>query len=154
MAEAKKPAKDAAKEFLIEQIYVDNTSFAAPTPVYRLNKEWKPNANLDLDVKVNEQGKEGLYEVSLIIKVAVVIDSVKVFDVSVNQSGLFRLKGYDKSELDLLLNSFCPNVLYPYARQVIADQVARASFPPLHLSPVDFDGRYMAMKDKAGAETK
>ena len=74
MAKAQQPAKDAAKEFLIEQIFVDKTSFAAPVPVYRLNKEWKPNANLDLDVKVNEQGKDGLYEVALIIKVSVLID--------------------------------------------------------------------------------
>ena len=154
MAKAQQPAKDAAKEFLIEQIFVDKTSFTAPVPVYRLNKEWKPNANLDLDVKVNEQGKDGLYEVALIIKVSVLIDNVKVFDVDVTQSGVFRLKNYDKSELDLLLNSFCPNILYPYARQVIADQVARAAFPPLHLSPVDFEGRYMAMKEKAGADNQ
>ena len=154
MADAKTNAQEAAKEFLIEQIFVEKTSFSAPTPIYRLDKEWKPNANLDLDVKTSPQAKTDLYEVSLIIKVTVLIDAVKVFDVDVAQAGVFRLKGYSQVELDQLLNSFCPTILYPYARQVIADQVARASFPPLHLSPVDFEGRYQSLKEKSSDKEK
>ena len=57
-----------------------------------------------------------------------------VFEVSAKQVGGFQIDGYKDETLDQILESFCPNILYPYARQVIADHVNRGNYPPLHLS--------------------
>ena len=144
MVEKNEGQTGPVRKFMIEQVFTDKCSFEAPKPLYRLEKEWKPNANLDLDVKTTSL-KDSIYEVTLIISVSVSIDGEKVFDTSVEQVGAFRIEGYENNELNQLLNSFCPTILYPYSRQVIADMVGRANFPPLHLSPVDFEGRYQSM---------
>ncbi len=141
------------KEFLIENIFVNKCTFEAPTPIFRLNKDWKPSANLDLDVQ-NKSIGDDKWEIDLLIKVAVAIDKENVFNVTVVQSGTFLMKGYNETEVDQLLNSFCPAVLYPYARQVVANLVSQAAFPPLHLSPVDFEGRYQMIKKEEASSKK
>lgn len=133
------------KEFVIEFIAVNSSSFEAPVPVYRLNKEWKPTANLDLDV-VTRALENDQHEVDLRIDVNVHIDGFEVFKLHVVQTGAFTIKGYDEQAIDHLTNSFCPNLLYPYVRETVAALVAKAGFPQLHLSPVDFEARYQSIK--------
>ena len=135
------------KQFQIENIFINDCAFKAPTPVYRLNKEWKPNANLDLDVKTNKIADDR-YEVELVITVDVKIDNEDVFSLSVNQAGSFHVAGYDDNQTHQLLNSFCPSIIYPYARQVVAQLVSQAGFPQLHLAAVDFESRYQMMQEK------
>lgn len=134
------------KEFVIEFVAVNTCSFHAPVPVYRMNEDWKPTANLDLDV-ITRAMDNHQYEVDLKIDVAVSIEGKEIFKVNVIQTGAFTVKGYDDTEKEHLTQSFCPTVLYPYARETIAGLVAKAGFPQLHLSPVDFEGRYQANKD-------
>ena len=138
------------KQFQIENIYVNECSFAAPTPVHRLNKEWKPSANLDLDVTTQKHADDR-YEVELFISVDVKIDEQDVFKLTVKQAGSFHISGYDDKQTDQLLNSFCPSIIYPYARQVVAQLVSQAAFPQLHLAAVDFESRYQMLQEKAGS---
>ena len=60
----------------------------------------------------------------------------------VQQSGVFRIKGLDQASLTHTLSSFCPSVLFPYAREAIDSLVVKGSFPPLMLSPVNFDALF------------
>lgn len=138
---------DNAKEFVIEFVAVNSCSFNAPVPVYRLGHEWQPTANLELDV-ITRTMQNNQHEVDLKIEVKVTIEGVEIFAVHVIQTGAFTIKGYDEAAIEHLTQSFCPTVLYPYARETIAGMVAKAGFPQLHLSPVDFEGRFQAMKDK------
>ena len=71
-----------------------------------------------------------------------------VFTIDTVQSGIFNISGYT-AMLDQLRNSFCPNVLFPYARQIVSQLTSQAGFPPLVMAPVDFDGRYQQLKSKA-----
>lgn len=136
---------ESNKEFVIEFVAVNESNFYAPVPVYRLTQEWQPTANLDLDVKTRVM-ENNQHEVDLKIEVAVSIEGTEVFKVNVTQTGAFTIKGYEADEVEHLTQSFCPTVLYPYARETIAGLVAKAGFPQLHLSPVDFEGRYQSTK--------
>ena len=132
------------KEFVIKSIWSTESSFLAQTPVHLLKEEWQPSANLDLDVKVENRGEE--HEVQLIIDVSVSIKDTQVFTLKSVVTGVFDIKGYPDAELEQIVESFCPSILYPYAREKVSGMVSNAGYPPLHLSPVDFDARYRASK--------
>lgn len=64
------------------------------------------------------------------------------FIVEVQQAGIFLIKGPDQGSMSHTLGAFCPNILFPYARETIDSPVVRGSFPALMLSPVNFDALY------------
>jgi preprotein translocase subunit SecB len=68
------------------------------------------------------------------------------------------VQGFNTEQLEHLLGAYAPTVLFPYAREVVSDLVARASFPQLVLAPVNFEALYMQQKEseqaQSGTETK
>ena len=136
---------EVKKEFVIESIWGTKVDFTAKTPVHVLKAEWKPSANLDLDVQ-SEQLDKNRHVVNLVIKVDVSIDDKDVFSLESTHTGVFQVSGYEGDELEQIIASFCPSIIYPYARERVSAIVSNAGFPPLHLSPVDFDARYRASK--------
>ena len=137
----------AAKEFLIESNWCTNQKFDAVLPVHLMTQEWQPEADLDLDVKSKDLG-EGRHEVNLIVSVAVKIAKDEIFKLAVTYTGVFKISGYEDKELEQILESYCPGIIYPYARQIVSQLVSGGGYPPLHLSPVDFDARFRALKAK------
>ena len=90
-----------------------------------------------------------MYEVHLTITVTVKIDESTAYLVEVNQAGIFSAAGFYESEIGPMLGSFCPNILFPYAREVISDLVNKGGFPPLILAPVNFDALYFQQVQQA-----
>lgn len=133
------------REFVIESIWATESAFKAVTPVHMLKEEWKPSASLDLDVKTSEEN--GKKVVDLIITVSVSIDKTEVFNLKSTHTGVFNIQGYSGDELEQIVESFCPSIIYPYAREKVSSMVSNAGYPPLHLSPVDFEARYRASKE-------
>jgi preprotein translocase subunit SecB len=75
----------------------------------------------------------------------------------VHQAGIFTVKGFAEQELGPMLGSYCPNLLFPFAREVISDLVSKGGFPQMLLAPVNFDAIYMEhlqRQQAAGKETK
>ena len=71
------------------------------------------------------------------------------------QGGIFTIQGPAPEQLDHLLGSFCPSILFPYAREAITSEVIRGSFPQLVLAPINFDALYMQQQEeKKQAETE
>ena len=64
------------------------------------------------------------------------------FIVDVTQAGIFLIDAVEEERLPYILGAYCPNILFPYAREVIASLVSKGSFPELHLSPINFDALY------------
>jgi preprotein translocase subunit SecB len=62
--------------------------------------------------------------------------------VEVTQAGIFVLGGFTEQEMGGMVGSFCPNILFPYAREVVSDLVAKGGFPQFILAPVNFDALY------------
>ena len=133
------------RKFIIDSIWSTESNFLAQTPVHKLKEEWQPSASLDLDVQTAEH--EGKHTVNLIINVSVKIKDADIFTLKSVHTGVFSIEGYEGEELEQIIKSFCPSIIYPYAREKVSNMVAGAGYPPLHLSPVDFDARFRAEKE-------
>jgi preprotein translocase subunit SecB len=94
------------------------------------------------------------YEVELALTITVSSNSKTAFLVEVKQAGVFFISGYSQEQLNHLLAAYCPNTLFPYAREVIAGMVSKGSFPEMHLSPINFDALYAKrLQEQAAAST-
>lgn len=141
-------------EFSIQRIYVKDLSLETPNSPQIFLEPWEPEMHMDLGTDASLKLDEGIREVVLTVTVTVKIKSKVAFLVEVKQAGIFALKGFSEDQLHHMLGSFCPNVLYPYAREVVTDAVMRAGFPQLYLAPVNFDALYEQHKSgAASAET-
>ncbi|CAM2858502.1 protein-export chaperone SecB [Legionella worsleiensis] len=140
-------------QFMIQRIYVKDLSYETPNTPAVFQQQWEPELNLDINTS-NTKLEEGVYEVVLTVTATVANQKTTAFLVEVKQAGIFTIQGAPENQLDHLLNSFCPNILYPYAREAITSQVIRGSFPQLVLAPINFDALYMqqlAEKQKEGS---
>lgn len=129
------------QQFIIQRIYIKDVSFEAPNSPTVFTQEWNPDTNLDLNTHVNTLNNNN-YEVELAITITVKSNAQTAFLVEVKQAGVFFIQGYTPEQLNHLLAAYCPNILFPYAREVIAGMVSKGSFPELHLSPINFDALY------------
>lgn len=127
--------------FAIEHIFMKDASFEAPLPMHRHPGQWSPEAKIDLNTQ-NEKISDDQYEVTVTVTVTAIQDEKSVFVVEVQQAGCFKVANIPEEELAPMLASFCPSILYPYAREAVGSMVNRAGFPPLYLGPVNFDALY------------
>lgn len=131
-------------QFAIQRIYTKDISFEAPNAPEIFKKEWKPEVKLDLDTRSNKL-EDGVYEVILSLTVTTKVGEETAFLCEVQQAGIFSAKDDEsvpEGQLAHLLDSFCPNILFPYARETISSLVNRATFPQLNLAPVNFDALF------------
>ncbi|MFZ7199482.1 protein-export chaperone SecB [Avibacterium avium] len=137
----------------IQRIYVKDVSFEAPNLPHIFQQEWKPQLSFDLNTEVVELG-EDLYEVCLNISTETTLEESGdvAFICEVKQAGVFTVSGLEGVQLAHCLTSQCPNMLFPYARELIASLVNRGTFPPLNLSPVNFDALFMEYLERQQAE--
>lgn len=139
-------------QFAVQRIYVKDISFEAPNSPAVFQQPFKPKVGLDLNTSSQQVG-EGLFEV--VVKVTAQVthseEGTTSFLAEIEQAGLFRIAGIEGAQLDHTLGAFCPNVLFPYARECIDNLVNRGGFPPLMLAPVNFEAIY-AQKKKREAE--
>jgi preprotein translocase subunit SecB len=142
MAEQNNGAAGADQaQFTIQKIYVRDVSFEVPGAPQIFNEPGQPNLELNLNQKVGRVA-EGVFEVALGITLTCKLGEKTVYLAEVEQAGLFGLAGFDDRTLDMMLGTYCPNVLFPYARQAIGDLVAQGGFPPFYLQPINFEALY------------
>jgi len=153
MSEKKQNEQQASEaQFMIQRIYVKDLSFETTNTPAVFQQKWEPELSLDLNAQ-HTLLEDGIYEVSLTVTATVKNQSVTAFLVEVQQAGIFTIKGAAAEQLEHLLGSFCPNILFPYAREAITAEVIRGSFPQLVLAPINFDALYMQqMEEKQKAE--
>ena len=130
------------KQFAIQKLYIKDASFESPgTPECFSFKQWEPQIDVNLSNNHREVS-EGLYEAVLVITATVTHEEATAFLVEVQQAGVFTIDGFEDEEKRYLLGSQCMNILFPYLREAISDLSVRGGFPPLLLSPVNFDALY------------
>lgn len=134
--------QETQKQFAIQKLYVKDASFESPDAPNAFNsKQWDPK--IDLNLANSQRRLEGdLYEVVLSITATVTHQESTAFLVEVQQAAVVSLTGFDEQETKYLLGSQCMNILFPYAREVVSDLSVRGGFPPLILSPVNFDALF------------
>lgn len=141
-------------QFMIQRIYVKNLSFETTNTPAVFQQQWEPELSLDLNTQ-HTALDESTYEVTLTVTATVKNQNAIAFLIEVQQAGIFTIQGPQPEQLDHLLGSFCPSILFPYAREAITTEVIRGSFPQLVLAPINFDALYiqqMEEKKKALAE--
>lgn len=137
--------------FAIEKIYVKDLSVEVPNaPQIFLERE-APKINIQLQSNAQAVG-DGIFEVNLTTTVTAKIEEKTVFLVEVGQAGIFRVQNIPSENMEPLLSIACPNILFPYAREVVSDAVTRAGFAPVMLQPVNFEALYMSRLQQQEAE--
>jgi preprotein translocase subunit SecB len=128
--------------FGIEKLYVKDLSVEVPNaPEIFLERE-APQIQIQLNTNGRAVG-EHVYEVVLTVTVTAKLGEKTVFLVEAGQGGVFRIQNVPQDQLEPLIAVACPNILFPYAREVISDTVGRAGFQPIVLQPVNFEAMYM-----------
>ena len=128
--------------FSIQKIYVKDVSFESPdTPNAFSFSKWEPKIELNLN-NANSSIDDKLYEAVLTITATVKHQDKTAYLVEVQQAGIFAVLGFNDNDKKYLLGSQCMNILFPYARETVSDLTNRGGFPPLILSPVNFDALY------------
>lgn len=130
------------KQFAIQKIYTKDISFETPNSPKVFTQKWEPALDLNLGTHVDPL-ENSMYEVALTITVTVKVGESTAYLVEIIQAGIFSIAGFSEQEMGPMLGSFCPNILFPYAREVISDLVNKGGFPQLILAPVNFDALYM-----------
>lgn len=139
-------------QFMIQRVYIKDMSYETPNTPQVFQQKWEPELALDLNTQ-HTLLEDNVYEVVLTVTATVKNEKANAFLVEVKQAGIFTIQGAPGDQLDHLLGSFCPNILFPYAREAITDCVIRGSFPQLVLAPVNFDALFMQqMEQKKQAE--
>lgn len=136
-----KEATQNEREFGIQKIYTKDISFETPNAPQIFRDQWKPEVNLQLGNSAETLG-EDVHEVILSVTVTAKLGEKTAYLVEVQQAGIFNIKGYSDAELGAMVGAYCPNILFPYAREAISDLVTRGGFPQLLLAPVNFEALY------------
>jgi preprotein translocase subunit SecB len=127
--------------FAIEKLYVKDLSLEIPNAPKIFLEQGQPQ--VDVQLSTRSQGLEnGLFETVVSVTVTAKLGERTMFLAEAVQAGIFRIRNVPQSEMDAVLGIACPNILFPYAREVISDVVSRAGFPPVILSPVNFEALY------------
>ena len=130
------------KNFTIQKIYLKDVSFESPnTPAVFAEDNWAPEINVQLNTESNKMGDD-VFEVVLSITVTATHEEKTAFLVEIKQAGVFTMQGFGEEELSGMAGSYCPNILFPYAREAISELVGKGGFPQLLLAPVNFDALY------------
>ncbi|HUL40480.1 MAG TPA: protein-export chaperone SecB [Burkholderiales bacterium] len=127
--------------FSIEKLYVKDLSLEIPNaPRIFLEREAP-----QVDVQIHTEGNpidEGVFEVVVTVTITAKLKDKTLFLVEAAQAGIFNIRNVAKEEIEPILGVACPNILFPFAREVISDVVSRAGFPPVILNPVNFEALY------------
>lgn len=140
-------------QFAIQRIYMKDASFESPRSPAAFQNKWSPRINFDIKSR-SEKLQNDAYEVILILTVEAQLEEKPVFLVEVHQAGIFIMKDFDAAQTEMLIATVCPNILFPYARESIDHLIVKGSFPPLMLSPINFDMLYAQQKQKLAEQAK
>jgi preprotein translocase subunit SecB len=146
---AEQPTTAPQKQLALQKIYVKDLSFESPKAPMIFTTNVAPQTQLNMRSSAQEVAPD-TQEVTLTLTIEAKDKDTTLFLIEVAQSGIFLIQGYTAEERSILIGSFCPNTLYPFAREAVADIVAKGGFPQLLLQPINFDALYQAaMQERA-----
>ena len=144
-------------QLVLQKIYVKDVSFEAPNApqiFQEIDENAQPQVQLNLGQKASDLGSD-LYEVVLSLTLTCTVGQRTAYLAEVEQAGVFGIVGFNDADKGGILGSYCPNLLFPYARQVISSMVLEGGFPPFLLQPINFDALFAEQQRRAagGDET-
>jgi preprotein translocase subunit SecB len=136
--------------FSIEKLYVKDLSLEIPNAPQAFLERETPTVDIQLHHN-STRVEDGLYQCTLTVTVTAKVAEKTLFLVEAAQAGIFTLRNIPQGDMDAVLAIACPNILFPYVREVVSDIVVRAGFPPVVLNPVNFEALYQAQRDQLAA---
>jgi preprotein translocase subunit SecB len=134
--------------FNIEKLYVKDLSLEMPhAPAVFLERE-AAQVEIQLNTQAEAIGEE-VFEVTVTATVTSKLKDKTMFLIEVKQAGIFRIRNVQTAELEPVLAVVCPNMLYPYLREVVSDISVRAGMSPVLLGPMNFEGLYHQQQQQA-----
>jgi preprotein translocase subunit SecB len=127
--------------FSIDKIYIKDLSLENPGAPQSFKLQEVPQIEVGLRTS-GDQIDPDIYESVLTITLTAKVGDRTLFLVEASQAGIFTIRGVPPDQIQGALAVACPTVLFPYIRETLADAVARAGFPPVHLAPINFETLY------------
>ncbi len=139
-------------QVIINAQYIKDLSFESPkSPLSLVNIKTAPKIDLSVDINV-QKATENDYEVTLKINAKANNEADNLFVVELLYSGMFSLTNIpDEAQKEQVLLIYCPSLIFPFARRVIADVTRDGGFQPLMINPIDFASLYAQQKNQATA---
>jgi preprotein translocase subunit SecB len=136
------PAQGEAQVSIIAQ-YLKDLSVENPSSPQVF--QWQTQPALDVQFNINaDKVADDVHEVVLKIEVSARSDNGVHFVIDHTYAGLFAIRGVPEEAIPPFLLIEAPRLLFPFARQIVAEAVTNTGFPPFMLEPIDFAGIYMA----------
>lgn len=148
-------AAEQAKEqqFGLQKVYLKDTSFETPNSPEIFTEEWKPDVNVELQTGGKLLG-ENVHEIVLTVTVTAKLGDKTAYLAEVHQAGVFTMAGFNDDERAHMQGSYCPNILFPYAREALSDIIGKGGFPQLLLAPVNFDALLAQHRGQQAAQAE
>ena len=145
MADVSANGQAGQPQLVLQKIYIKDVSYEAPNAPQIFQEvgetDLQPQVQLNLGQKSADMGNV-LYEVVLSLTLTCSLNDRTAYLAEVHQAGVFGIAGFSEEDLAGILNSYCPNLLFPYARQMVSSMVQEGGFPPFLLQPINFDALY------------
>lgn len=136
-------------QITLQTVYLKDCSYESPNgPRLPTNENWEPKFQLNMNTSGDEIGTD-VREVLLTITLEAKQGEQTLYLVEVKQAGVFTIVGASADDMKRLIGSFCPSVLFPYAREAISDLVVKGGFPNFLLPLVNFDALLAQAADPA-----
>ncbi|HET8942870.1 MAG TPA: protein-export chaperone SecB [Rudaea sp.] len=141
-----------AAQLTLQKVYLKDASFEVPGAPQIFQEQGQPQIQLNLSQKVGTLAAD-VYEVVLTITVTCKLADKTAYLAEVQQAGVFGVNGFDESNRNAILATYCPNTLFPYARQAVSDMIQNGGFPPFLMQPINFDSLYAEQLQRQAAGT-
>jgi len=140
-------------QLVLQKIYVKDVSFEVPNAPHIFQEigenEQQPQVQLNLGQRAADLGGD-IYEVVLSLTLTCTLGERTAYLAEVQQAGVFAIAGFGEAEQAGIIGSYCPNLLFPYARQIISSLVQEGGFPPFLLQPINFDSLFAEQQRRLG----
>lgn len=142
-------------QVVINAQYAKDISFeTTSSPLDFANLKTPPKIDLSLDVKVQSLGNDS-FEVALKISSKATHEEKALFLIELEYAGVFLVKNIEKEEQkEQILLIYCPNLIFPFARRIIADLTRDGGYQPLMVNPIDFAALYLQQKQNQANQTQ
>ena len=135
-------SEPVARQVVLQKVYIKDASLENPLAPQVFTRNWQPQLDVQVTSALQTLNPEQ-HQVLLTVTVTAKLEQDVAFLAEVQQAGIFLVKGVaDDGERRRVLGTECLTILYPFAREAVAELVQRGGFPQLLLQPIDFGALY------------
>ncbi|HZR36549.1 MAG TPA: protein-export chaperone SecB [Nevskia sp.] len=131
-----------ARQVLLQRIYLKDASVEVPQAPQVFTRQWTPQVDVQVGTAAMPLGGSA-HQVMLSITVTAKLGEEVAFLVEIHQGGIFDISGFAEAEIQAVVAGYCPGVIFPFAREAVADLIQRSGFPPILLQPINFEALYV-----------